>query len=226
LVLPTLRRLFEHCGETVCDIAHLMGPHAQPLLPELLDALAQDDYWDLQWAATDAIGSIASANQATMLALKEALAHESGIVRSAASRAFAGIGEPAVPFLLDVFETETDPKKRELVAAALAGIGPKARPAVPTLRSELRSEARGLRIWISIALAEIAGDPDAVPALTEALEDDELVEIWYVACQALASIGPAALPARGLLVDLCACPVDEIQEVAKRAIAAIDRKPS
>jgi hypothetical protein len=72
-------------------------------------------------------------------------------------------------------------------------------------------------------LAEIAGDSDAAPALTEALEDDELAEIWDVAYQALASIGPAVSPARSLLVDLYACPVAEIQEVAKRAIAAIDR---
>ncbi len=88
------------------------------------------------------------------------------------------------------------------------------------------SDARGLRIWVAIALAEIASDPETVPVLIAALEDDEMVEIWDVACNALASIGSAALSARDLLIDLCSVPVDEIRDAAKRAVAAIDRKHS
>jgi hypothetical protein len=129
--LPTLRRLFEDWGETVCDIACLIGPEAGPLLPELLDAVAQDDYWDLQWAAADAIGSVASASPETLTALRNALAHDSGIVRSAACNAFSRIGEPAVVTLLEWFEAEADPKSREWIAAALSRMGPIARSAVP-----------------------------------------------------------------------------------------------
>lgn len=226
LVLPTLRRLFEDWGEAVCDIVYLMGPDAGPLLPELLDAMAQDDYWDLQWAAADAIGSVASANPQTMAALQKALAHESGIVRSAACNAFSRIGEPAVATLLEWFERETDPKLREGIAAALSRMGPIARSAIPALRSQLQSDALGLRIWVAIALAEIASDPNVVPELMETLENDEMLQIWDVVCNALASIGPAASPSRNLLIGVCAVPVDEIQDAAKRAVAAIDRKLS
>jgi HEAT repeat protein len=226
LVLPTLRRLFDDWGERVCDIAYLMGPDAGPLLPQLLDVLADDDYWDLQWAAADAIGSVASASPQTMAALQKALAHESGIVRSAACNAFSRIGEPAVVTLLEWFEVETDPKLREWIAAALSRMGPKARLAIPALHSQLQSQVRGLRIWVAIALAEIASAPEAVPTLISALENDEMIRIWDVVCNALASIGPAASPARNLLIDLCGVPVDEIQNAAKQAIVAIDRKLS
>jgi hypothetical protein len=60
----------------------------------------------------------------------------------------------------------------------------------------------------------------------ETLESNEMVHVWDVVCNALASIGPAASPSRDLLIGLCAAPVEEIQDAAKRAVAAIDRKLS
>jgi HEAT repeat protein len=132
LELPTLDRQFDGNGENVCDIVCLMGPEARPLLPKLLDALARDDYWDLQWAAADAIGHVASADPEILQALKAAVfLHESGIVRSAAARAFARIGAPAVPLLLDMLAPEIDEKTQEWVAEALSQIGSPALAAPP-----------------------------------------------------------------------------------------------
>jgi len=94
---------------------------------------------------------------------------------------------------------------------------------VPLLRTKLRSRQRGLRRWSAIALAKIASDADAVPALIEILEDDELADIWNVACDSIAVIGPAAGASRNHLMALAACPIDEVQAAAKLAIEAIDR---
>jgi HEAT repeat protein len=215
LVLPTLDREFEDNGETVCDIVCLMGPAARPLLPKLLDALAQDDYWDLQWAAGDAIGHVASGDPETLAALQKALRHESGIVRSSAAKALARIGAPAVPMLIDMLASDTDLRTQEWVAEALAHMRSAAAAAAPALRAKLGRPSRGLRrwaavalgrdrpprgvrVWAAIALGKVASDPDAVPALIEVLEDDGLVDAWQAACEALAAIGPRPRRAGGL----------------------------
>jgi HEAT repeat protein len=226
LILPTLDKAFASCGETVCDLICEMGPEARSLLPKLLDALAQDDYWDLQWAAADAIGHVASADQETMQALKKALSHESGIVRSGAANALGRLGEPALPILLGMLAPDGDTKEQEWVAHALARMGPPALPAVPLLREKLTSAPRGLRLWAAIALAKIASDADAVPALIEILEDEELADQWSLACDCLAAIGAPAAPAREILTALTIIPIDEIRDAAQLAIAAFDRQAS
>jgi HEAT repeat protein len=226
LVLPTLDRQLEGNGENVCDIICLMGPEARPLLPKLLDALARDDYWDLQWAAADAIGHVASADPETLQALKAALAHQSGIVRSAAARALGRIGAPAVPPLLDMLAIEIDEKTQEWVAEALLQIGSPALAAVPALRTRVESGSRGLRIWAAFALATIASDAQAVPILMEVLDDEGLADMWQQACDALGAIGTSAGAARDRLATLATYPIDEIRQAAELALAAIDRPPS
>jgi HEAT repeat protein len=225
-VLPMLDREFDGNGEIVCDIVCEMGPEARPLLPKLLDALARDDYWDLQWAAADAIGRVASADPETLQALQKALAHKSGVVRSAAAKALANIGAPAVPLLIDMLSTDIDPKTQEWVADALSRMGPVALSAAPILRAKLGSPHRGLCLWAAIALGKIASDANAVPALIEILEDDGMTDAWQAACEALAAIGAPAAAIREHLMALATCPVDEVRQAAELAVAAIDRPPS
>jgi HEAT repeat protein len=226
LVLPTLERELDGNGELVCDLLCEMGPEARPLLPKVLDALARDDYWDFQWAATDAIGCIASADPETLQALRNALMHESGIVRSSATRGLANIGAPAVPILLDMLTTDTDAKTQEWVADALARMGPAAISAAPMLRAKLASPHRGLRVWAAIGLGMVASDADVVPVLIEILEDDGVTDAWQAACEALAAIGAPAAASREHLVALASCPIDEIRQAAEVALAAINRPPS
>jgi HEAT repeat protein len=239
LVLPTLDREFDGNGEIVCDIVCEMGPEARPLLPKLLDALARDDYWDLQWAAADAIGRVASADPETLQALQKALTHESGIVRSAAAKSLANIGASAVPLLIDMLSTDIDPKTQEWVADALSRMGPVATSAAPILRAKLgglrrwaaiasgkASAHRGLRAWAAIALGKVASDADAVPALIEILEDEGLTDAWQAACEALAAIGAPAAASREHLMALATCPIDKVRQAAELAVAAIDRPPS
>lgn len=227
LILPVLDRLFENNGESVCDIICQLGPVARPLLPKLLDALAQDDYWDLQWAAADAVGYIASADADTLDSLKVALTHNSPIVRSAAANALGRVGTPAIPLLVEMLSNDAyESKAQEYAAHALARMGPPAISALAQLKKKLQSHERGLRQWSAIALAKIAGDAAAVPELIGILEDDELGDIWTLGCEALAAIGPAATASRDRLLALAACPIEEVQTAAKLAIEAIDRQPN
>jgi hypothetical protein len=76
-------------------------------------------------------------------------------------------------------------------------------------------------------LAKISSDADAVPALIESLEDQEIAEMWKLACDDFSgAIGGPATAGREVLVALTTCPVDEIQEAAEQAISAMDRRPS
>lgn len=227
LILPVLDRLFENNGERVCDIVCELGPAARPLLPKLLNALAQDDYWDLQWAAVDAVGCVASGYPETLEALRAALTHASPIVQSAAANALGKTGEPAIPLLVEVLSNDAcDSKVQEYAAHALARMGPPAIGALPHLRMKLRSQERGLRQWSAIALAKVAGDAAAVPELIGILENEEQADIWTLACESIAAIGPAAVSSRGRLLALAAYPIDEIQSAAKLAIEEIDRQPN
>src|SRR5262245_56645582 len=226
LVLPTLDRQFDGNGENVCDIVCLMGPEARPLLPKLLDALARADYWDLQWAAADAIGHVACADPGTLQALKAAALHESGIVRTAAVRAFGQIRAPSVALLLEMLAPEIDEKTQECAAVALSQIGSPALAAVPLLHARLESGSRSLRIWVAFALAAIASDAEVVPIVMEVLDDEDLADRWPQACDALGAIGRSAGAARDRLATLATYPDDEIRQAAELALACIDRPPS
>jgi HEAT repeat protein len=136
------------------------------------------------------------------------------------------IGAPSVPLLVDLLGGDTDPKTQEWAAEALAHMGPAALSAAPTLRAKLASPHRGLRLWAAIALGNVAGDADAIPAPVELLEDDELADAWRAACEALAAIGAPAAASRQHLAALTSCPVDEIRQAAELAVAAIGRAQS
>src|SRR5215813_1438137 len=96
--------------------------------------------------ATERILHILIGCRARLGGIAVSRACQSGIVRSAAGRAFARIGAPAVPLLLDMLAPEVDEKTQEWVAEALLLIGSPALAAVPSLRARLESGNRGLRI--------------------------------------------------------------------------------
>ena len=221
-MLPTLDRQLDGNGENVCDIVCLMGPEARPLLSKLLDALAHPDYWDLQWAAADAIGHVASADPETLQALKEALGHESAIVRSAAARALGRIGAPAVPLLIDMLGGDTGAKTQSGLPRRL-GICDRS-PYQPRQFCVRSWSVRTVDCpWAAIALGKIASEADAVPVLIEILEDNVLTDAWRAACKALAAIGAPATASREHLTALKTCPIEEIQRATEMALAAIDR---
>ena len=112
--------------------------------------------------------------------------------------ALAGVGEKAVPRLIEALKVE---EVRPHAAAIIARIGPPAKAAVPGLIEALGDENPVARSEVLYAIAAIGPDAaEAVPVVIEVLDDPEL-EVRYAACYALAQIGEAAEPAKAKLVE-------------------------
>jgi HEAT repeat protein len=217
--LPLLAKAFDEHGEAVCDAVCEIGPAAAPLIPRLIEALKSADYWDLAWAAADALGHIRSGDPAVVSALASALGHPSPVVRSSAARALARIGAPALPTLRSILLKGTD-KRCEWAADAVGQMGPAAAEAAELLRKHLRSRRSGLATWSTIALAKVAGDASLVPALIELLKD-ERSDLRYQAALGLKAIGPAAGAAVAELRSALDDEDEEVQAAVREALDAI-----
>lgn len=190
-ILPVLALEFEGNGEGVCDLICSMKAAAAPLLPHLLEALVNEDYWDLQWAAADALEAVASSAPDVMAALIKAMQHPSPRVSSASARALARAGAPAVPALLAVLTTGDD-RDTATAAYALGKMGVPAAPALPALRQGIASSDPALSSCCVIAVTFVASDPVMVPHLTRLLGSDDPDAPKRAAAKALEHLGPAA----------------------------------
>jgi HEAT repeat protein len=148
----------------------------------------------------------------------------------------------ALPSLIRILRDDRDPRVRWYTAGAIAGLGPKARPAVPALLGALRSTevAFGepvehgdrseavddcpLRLVAATALGAIGPDAEAaVPELIRALADPD-PRVCGEAATALGAIGPPAAGAVTPLASLAAQDrKDSISDRAAEALAAIGR---
>lgn len=177
-----------------------IGPEARAAVPALLDALESDDT-SLRGDAARALAEIAPAEAEVVRALAElarrgnceaiealarigapakgavaaifeALKGKSGHVRMNAAQALAEIGPEAshVPLLVEALKDD-ERMVRYFIAIALGRIGPDARAAVPALIASLKGSDVGVR-WVSAEALGNIGDESALPALTEALKDD------------------------------------------------------
>lgn len=201
--LPALARIFDEYDEAVCDVICELGPAAAPLLPKLIEVMQNEDSWDLQWAATDALGAIASADPSVVEALLTALGHQSPIVRSAAARALPRVGTPAIPQLLTLLQAHDD-SRAAWAAFSLGEMGPIAISAAPELLEGLQSAKEVLSTACAIALARTTGDPQTVPYLVRIIESEESASPRCAAANALGGLGPIAItavPALELLLD-------------------------
>ena len=216
--LATLRAL----GEEVCDAISAIGPAAAPLLQKVVEALQSDDEWDLQWAAADALGAVASSDPPVIAALAAALDHESPIVCSAAVRALARVGQAAIPTLLDLLDN--DAKRAKGAAAALGRMGRLAEPAALALREKLDLADPELASWCAISLAHVAGDSCAVPWLVRLLERSGREDLRREAVGGLEAIGPPAAEARHALQSARDEADDALRADIDRALAAVNAR--
>ena len=221
--LPAIARIFHEYDESVCDVICELGPAAAPLLPHVIEALGTEN-WDLQWAAADALGAIASAEPAVLLALQQALGHPSPIVRSATARALARVGEPSIPLLVNLLQDPEDTRSA-WAAYALGEMGPVATAAAPQLRAGMRSPHQVLTRACAIALAQVTGDAEAIPHLLRILESEDPDCPRRAAAQALGKIGPAAVGAVEMLTlalddedpDVCAAAQEALFAIRARS---------
>jgi len=163
---------------------------------------------------------MASSDPAVLAALTAALAHDSGIVASAAARALARIGAAAVPALSDILLQPEDPRV-EWAADALGRIGPAAGAAAALLRAQLQSTRSGPAAWSAIALAKITGDESVVPMLVRLLERIDRADIRQQAALGLKVIGPQASSAAGALRALRDDPNDDVRKAAEAALSSL-----
>jgi HEAT repeat protein len=222
-VLPTLLKEFETHAEAIADLCCEMGPQAAPLLPLLMDALTVD-YWDLQWAAADAIGYVAEENATVLPKLLDALNHESSRVRSAAARSISRVGAPALD-ALEVIIRADDRFKRDFALYAAGNMGSVAAPLAPLLASMLHGAGADAdhELSLAVALAFISRDASAVPALMRVFEREALLSEAVRAVEALGHIGSGASEAIDLLQVIAAdddAPT-ELTEAARESLAKI-----
>lgn len=125
------------------------------------------------------------AQRGDLRGLLKALRGRDPVVQAQASLLLGSIGRPAVPVLIEGLKDE-DKDVRTAAAAALISIGPEARFAVGTLVRALKDEDYFVRWNSAVALGEI-GDKEAVPALMEALADEN-IDVRKAATDALEKI--------------------------------------
>ena len=147
------------------QLVEALGAVGTPAVPLLIQALGDWDE-DVCRAAAEALGAIGDPQ--AIPALIQALGDDESWVRAAAARALGAIGDPqAVPALIQALGDGWDDVRRA-AAEALVKIGT---PAVPALIQALGHRYSAVRRAAARALGEL-GDPQAVPALTERLQDE------------------------------------------------------
>lgn len=218
-IIPAVRRVFDDYGEGVCDLICELGPAASPLIPDVINALAEEN-WDLQWAAADALQAISSSDEMVLQPLLAALAHPSPIVRSASARALAAAGVVAVRPLKSLLFDASD-SRASLAAYALGEMGLAAAESLSDLGTGMRSGSEPLAGCCAIAVTRIAGDVGAVPYLVDTLRSDDPVAPRQAAAKALAELGPAATAAVEALEALLDDDDIDVAEASAQALTAI-----
>jgi HEAT repeat protein len=149
---------------------NILGPMAEPAIPELLEASKRSATFNVTMAALSHVGAPA------VNPLISALTNANSTVRSAAAGALGYMGpqaEAAAPALVKSLRDEDD-GVRARAALALGKIGVGSTEVVSALTSALTEPDMAIRCNAAFSLAQFGkGAEAAVPALTKLLEDPE-----------------------------------------------------
>jgi HEAT repeat protein len=191
------------------------GPDAKAAVSDLIDTFRQGQSKD---EAIDALVAIRAGTEVTIPALierflKEGCIHRTGMgsfgYNPYVENSLARIGGPAVPALLEVLK---GPNKdmRVCAASVLAGIGPGARMAIPSLieaieRADADPEAKILKSYAVSALGRIGPDARAAVPILNRLLDQALkpspTEEPHDAFDAATALAEIGAPPVGKLLD-------------------------
>ena len=144
--------------------------HGEPALEFLLNLKDSQDA-DQRWWAVVALSSMddSRASEATIAALDD----DDATVRQCAAAGLRQHPAPeAIPRLIETLGDE-DRLLARLASGALAAAGA---DAIPALNAAMQSEVPQVRIEAARALGQ-SGDPDAIPALFDALNDTSAVVV-------------------------------------------------
>ncbi len=168
-------------------------------IPSLIKLLHNPDD-RIRLAAIDALGELGPAAAPAVPDLAGILSEDSDL-RMSAIDTLSNIGPaaaPAVPALIKVLDDKSSGYRGQ-AAQALGNIGPEAKAAIPKLEERLLGDNEAtVRLSSAEALGNI-GDPEAIPSLIAALNDQDPITRRYVAL-ALAQFGKQARMAVPALV--------------------------
>jgi RNA polymerase sigma factor (sigma-70 family) len=170
--------------------------------------------------AVDALVGIGKVDRSVIPVLAGALKDEDAGVIGVAARGLAGLGKPALPYLIDALK-EPGQRNRAGVFSAIGMVGRDAEPAVPVLVEVLKGSNRDERQQAAQALASVGpGARAAVPALIEVLKGRD-AEAQQTAAYTLEQIGPDAKAAVPALIELLKAPDEGAQQKAAQALGGI-----
>jgi HEAT repeat protein len=187
---------------------------------QLVDRLKDEDAF-VRVAAARGLASLPPAPEIVMPIMEKALKGADETTIQHALDAFAQLGAPAVPRLVEALKHE---KVRPLVAEVLGKMGPVAAPATGALAGLINDPDEHTARAAIVALAGIGpGAKQAAPALTKALGQKDRPDTFAI-IYALGRIGPAAAAARPQLTQIVADPKNEMSTIAAWALVKIDPK--
>jgi HEAT repeat protein len=160
--------------ERVRALADLLEPMTYINEPMAKDRKGGLDYESARFAASE-LGRLGLEANAATRKLLAALKHTDAGIRGGAASALGEVGAnspEAVAALLDILKNDPQRETRRTAAGSLGKIGPKAKAAIPTLRTALIGDGeRGW--WIAAEALGKIGGADVVPVLVEALTNPD-----------------------------------------------------
>ena len=188
---------------------------------EKLVARLKDKNEFVRVAAARALAALPPAPEITVPIWEKAMKDADETTMRAAMDAFAALGAPAVPRLIDALKYE---KFRIDVVYALGRIGPAAAAATGELAKLIEDKHSRLAEEAIIALGNIGpGAKDAVPTLVKALSQNDDKDLNFAAIAfALGKIGPGASAAEAVLLKQLQSKDDNVRLLSAWALAQID----
>lgn len=206
----------------VAGLANLRPP-ATSAVADLTRLASSDPSRDTRLAALEAVSSISPSSAGTVSTMRKALADAESLVKGAAARALARAGPSAADAVGDLAalaSRDPDNSVRDYTVRALGAIGPKARPAVPSILAALRSPDSHARVTAAQALSEIVPDDrSSADALVLALSDSDA----YVRRWSIRALGAMGAPAQVAIPALVAKARGQNPEERGLAISALGR---
>jgi HEAT repeat protein/beta-lactamase regulating signal transducer with metallopeptidase domain len=225
--VPVLQKGLKDPRKNVREFAVIalgdMGYRAKAAGPALIEMMRDEDL-SIRVAAIDAVASVDETTEGFVPALSAALKDKAAGVRQRAASILSAIGpgaKAAVPALVEALEDSDLSVRREAVNS-LSRIAPGDASLVPALAARVKADDhRSVRILVIRYFGEMGPKAKAaVPALIEALKDNETQS---EAVAALSAIGPDAKAAVPVLKDLLQLPGGGFRGDVDCALRRIDK---
>jgi HEAT repeat protein len=227
-VLATYSRALFHTDDSVrleaAEVLIAMGADAKPSAADLMAAVGREKNPTIRLKMARALTQVKPDTTAPVRPLAELLSSKDAAMRREASELLAAIGtvaRDAVPELTQALQ-DREPAVRRNAVVALGKVGEPAKPAVKPLIRTLKD--RELHGPVADALVKIG--PDAIPALIEALKDNEnRGAVWLGVARTLEKFGSEARDALDALDRAIGNEKDdEVKKAMREVVKEIKKK--